>query len=100
MLGTTHHDQHWLFSISECDLTIPILPARSRTFSMLRRFVAAIVWFTLIPLPTQAGGSFQFTTLDFPGATFTSAYGINDAGQIVGGYSDPSTNQGFLYSNG
>jgi uncharacterized membrane protein len=41
-----------------------------------------------------------FTSLDYPGATDTAAYGINSAGQIVGSYSskdDPINVRGFLY---
>jgi probable HAF family extracellular repeat protein len=42
-----------------------------------------------------------YTTLDVPGATgATVAQGINDAGQIVGWFQDPSGNHGFLYSGG
>ena len=38
-----------------------------------------------------------FTSFDFPGATQTSAYGINSAGQVVGKYSDPDgSTHGFL----
>src|SRR5215472_5727743 len=40
---------------------------------------------------------YNFTTIDVPGATFTQASGINNAGQIVGVFSDaPAVNQGFL----
>jgi uncharacterized membrane protein len=41
-----------------------------------------------------------FTSLEYPGATDTAAYGINSAGQIVGSYSskdDPINVRGFLY---
>ena len=31
-----------------------------------------------------------FTTIDFPGAIATAAYGINTAGDIVGQYTDSS----------
>jgi len=41
-----------------------------------------------------------FTTIDVPGAVATDVYGINTAGEIVGGYTDGSTDHGFLYSNG
>jgi hypothetical protein len=33
--------------------------------------------------------SFRSLEVDFPGASFTSAYGINDAGRIVGTYVSP-----------
>jgi len=39
----------------------------------------------------------RFTTLDVPGSIYTQAYGINDHGQITGGYYDRSGQQhGFL----
>jgi probable HAF family extracellular repeat protein len=42
-----------------------------------------------------------YTTLNNPLATgTTSAYGINDAGQIVGSYVDGTGIHGFVYSNG
>jgi hypothetical protein len=30
--------------------------------------------------------SFAFTTIQFPGSGFTNALGINNRGQVVGGY--------------
>jgi hypothetical protein len=48
-----------------------------------------------------SGGS--FSPINVPGAEFTEAYGINNAGQIVGAYgvaSDPGHYLGFLYSGG
>jgi uncharacterized membrane protein len=46
----------------------------------------------------QAGLTFTFTSFDVPfaGASDTEASGINDAGQIVGLYSDASGGHGFL----
>ena len=45
--------------------------------------------------PANAQG-YSYTTIDFPSATFTFAQGINDAGQIVGGYSVGGSGLGFL----
>jgi probable HAF family extracellular repeat protein len=43
----------------------------------------------------------RLTTIDVPGATATYAMTINDAGQIVGGYTDVlGTEHGFLLNNG
>ena len=40
---------------------------------------------------------FTYTTIDFPGATATAIGGINNSGQIVGGYELPDTTRhGFL----
>jgi probable HAF family extracellular repeat protein len=41
-----------------------------------------------------------FTQLDVPGATFTSASGINDAGQIVGSFGIGTSLHGFLDTGG
>jgi probable HAF family extracellular repeat protein len=42
-----------------------------------------------------------FTLLSFPGSASTVANGINDAGDIVGGYTDTAAGRhGFLYSEG
>jgi probable HAF family extracellular repeat protein len=43
-----------------------------------------------------------YTTLRDPLAVgpTTSAYGINDAGQVVGTYFDATSGHGFIYSNG
>ena len=40
---------------------------------------------------------YAYTPINYPGATGTYAYGINNSGQIVGAYSDASGNaHGFL----
>jgi probable HAF family extracellular repeat protein len=46
--------------------------------------------------------AYTFTTIDVPGADLTRAFGINDAGQIVGSVENPSPGppQGFVYSAG
>jgi hypothetical protein len=38
----------------------------------------------------------NFTTIKVPGATRTGASGINDSGQIVGGFSDGHGGHGFV----
>ena len=40
------------------------------------------------------------TTIDVPGASFTSAQGINAAGDIVGNYSSAGVFHGYLLSGG
>ena len=56
------------------------------------------------PASLAADTAYSFTQLDFPGATSTYIAGINDAGQIVGSYTNASTGVGvtgnFLYSSG
>jgi uncharacterized membrane protein len=39
-----------------------------------------------------------FTTIDVPGSSSTSAFGINPSGQIVGVFDDSSGRHGFLAS--
>jgi probable HAF family extracellular repeat protein len=42
-----------------------------------------------------------FTTIDFPGATFTFAGGNNPEGEVVGAYTDTTNvTHAFLLSNG
>ena len=48
--------------------------------------------FGAAPMAARAT-TYDFTTIDVPP-------GINDAGQIVGGYSNGGSGQGFVYSNG
>ncbi len=53
------------------------------------------VVFCIWSLPTLSrAASYSFTTIDRPGATQNVLYGINDTGQIVGGY------PAFQYENG
>jgi probable HAF family extracellular repeat protein len=42
----------------------------------------------------------SYTTLDVPGAHWTHALGINDAGQVVGWYWDAIGDHGFLFAQG
>ena len=53
---------------------------------------------------STAGGAFattyDFTTLDVPGAEDTVAYGINDSGAVTGDYNGTSGTLGFVYSGG
>jgi uncharacterized membrane protein len=41
-----------------------------------------------------------FTTIDFPGATFNSAMGINSRGDIVGQYNTAGRVHGYLWREG
>jgi hypothetical protein len=59
--------------------------------------------FVLLLLSFMLGGSwvawpasYDFTTIDFPISVTTSAFGINNQGEIVGGYDG----HGFLLSGG
>jgi uncharacterized membrane protein len=45
----------------------------------------------------QAG---VFTPVNFPLATSTTAFGINDTGEIAGFYSDAAGSHGFIYAGG
>ena len=49
---------------------------------------------------SSAHAGYVFTTVDYPGATFTDVRGLNNAGAIVG-YANAGASQfGFLYSGG
>lgn len=53
---------------------------------------------TLGILPPVYAGVYSFTKIDFPGASRTNVYGINDAGVVVGWYTDDLVYSGFLYN--
>src|SRR3954451_20174855 len=44
--------------------------------------------------------SFAYTTIDVLGSTSTTAYGLNNSGQIVGAYTDSAGTHGFLNTDG
>src|SRR3954453_18224602 len=59
----------------------------------------------LVIAPIAAGSSaiaagFSFTQIDVPGATSTNSFGINNAGQIVGTFTNSTGLHGFLDSGG
>lgn len=66
--------------------------------------IAVLAALTLAPIgvKTQTPGTpFQFTSIDYPGAVYTEAVGINAAGEIVGAYIDAGGDvYGFLLSGG
>jgi probable HAF family extracellular repeat protein len=55
---------------------------------------------SILPTVAEAQPAYTFTTIYVPGSTGTVANGVNDAGQIVGTFSDSSGGHGFLYSGG
>jgi uncharacterized membrane protein len=46
----------------------------------------SLLAFILLATAASAFAQFTFTSIDFPGATFTTAFGINNHGDIVGSY--------------
>jgi probable HAF family extracellular repeat protein len=70
------------------------------------RFATIVTCLVLCSAPyqVQANGfiydSGTYTSINIPGGTSTEAFGINDAGQIVGGYDTGGPPHGFLYSGG
>src|SRR6266850_221322 len=54
----------------------------------------------LSPLVAAQDASYTFTTIAVPGATGTAPIGINDRGQIVGQFSEPTERHGFLTADG
>jgi probable HAF family extracellular repeat protein len=66
----------------------------------MTRFVqtVAVALSLLWSMGVVSAATYSFTTLDFPGATQTEAYGVNDAGHVVGVYQIGSGNpRGFVF---
>jgi len=62
---------------------------------------AALAVVALAATATAAEAQYTYTKIMYPGSTWTEASGINDAGQIVGTYTDTAgVAHGFLYQNG
>jgi uncharacterized membrane protein len=61
-----------------------------------------VAWTMLLGAPVGiAETMYSYSSIDVPGATYTSAFGINSAGQIVGFYYDSAGGyHGFIDSNG
>ncbi|MEO8595675.1 MAG: hypothetical protein ABI759_20315 [Candidatus Solibacter sp.] len=65
-----------------------------------RHYTLALTLVLGAAVSARAAGP-TFTSIDFPGATSTSAWGINTQGDIVGGYLAPDkSDHGFLLSGG
>lgn len=67
---------------------------RQKTTRVITLVVAVLAALTLAPIgvKTQTPGTpFQFTSIDYPGAVYTEAVGINAAGEIVGVWAPTST---------
>src|SRR5205085_7477310 len=74
-----------------------------RSESPRDRFVLGLMALGLFLGVTGQAKAQVFTTLDVPGSTLTLAHGINDSGQIVGGYDHAGPGgirHGFLLSGG
>src|SRR5262245_11021030 len=71
---------------------------RIRTIVLAHMLVRAALLVSVLVAtsPRTHAESFTFTRIDVPGASDTSANGINNAGQIVGS----ASSSGFLYSGG
>src|SRR5260370_797989 len=69
----------------------------------MRRHLAACLFALSFVLGVTSKGLAEtggFTTIDFPGASFNSAQGINPRGDIVGGYVTPGRVHGYLLRGG
>ena len=63
------------------------------SFSLSAGVVLVIGLVVALPASVPAA-SFTFTPIDVPGASITEVHGINDAGQIVGFFSNPRHTSG------
>jgi probable HAF family extracellular repeat protein len=66
--------------------------------SLLSAVLSLCVLFSTLVAAQDA--SYTFTTVDVPGATDTEVHGINNRGQIVGLFFEPTERHGFLTSDG
>jgi len=65
--------------------------------------LSIVAFLVIAPMATGSSANaatFSFTQIDVPGASSTQAFGINDAGQIVGGFADSTGGHGFLFTGG
>src|SRR5713226_7707791 len=72
---------------------------------MIRRHSGSILGTLLVTFflftAERAAAAYSFADVNYPGASWTVALGINDSGQIVGFYSDTSgVRHGFLLRAG
>src|SRR5262249_38021223 len=77
-------------------------PLLTRSFPMRRRFFVLTLLACCVPVAGFADGrKYAFTSLDFPGATDTNSFDINNAGTIVGYFTDTSgVIHGYIWSGG
>jgi uncharacterized membrane protein len=64
----------------------------------MRRF--SLLAFILLATAALAHAQFTFTSIDFPGAAFTTTFGINNHGDIVGAYFIEPPRHAFLIKAG
>src|SRR5690349_11717789 len=65
------------------------------------RGMAALFLVLMVPVKGAAPSASTFTTVDFPGSTFSDVEGINAGGQMVGTYADAAGRlHGFLLDKG
>jgi hypothetical protein len=78
----------------------PINPVAMEREHRMTRFVqtVAVALSLLWSVGVVSAATYSFTTLDYPGATQTEAYGVNDAGHVVGVYRIGISNpRGFVF---
>src|SRR4051812_4413319 len=76
---------------------------RTRSLKSCWTMLSMVTFFVIAPMAAGSSANaanFSFTQIDPPGAFSTGANGINDAGQIVGGFNDSTGTHGFLYTGG
>src|SRR5947208_7390652 len=64
-------------------------------------FLAAVLVLSVLASTSSSAPAPTFSTINFPGASFTVAFGINNRGEIVGNYGfADGTGHGFLLDKG
>jgi len=69
----------------------------------MKQLLCGLIVLVLFASRLEPGhADYTFTTLDVPGSPSTSAYGINNSGQVVGVYEEPLAPRfhAFLLSGG
>jgi uncharacterized membrane protein len=68
--------------------------------SLLTTAFALPIIAALTPHQASADPAYTFSTFSVPGASYTYAHGINDAGQVVGYYGDATSLHNFVDTSG
>src|SRR6476646_8261658 len=75
---------------------------RTRSLNSCWTMLSMIAFLAIAPMAAGSSANaatFSFTQIDVPGASFTQALGINNAGQIVGSFNNSTGVHGFLTNN-
>jgi probable HAF family extracellular repeat protein len=76
-------------------------PSQEGHMRVIARAAVAVLFGYALVAPVHGAATLAFTTIDVPGALLTNAQGVNQQGDVVGGFTDVAGRQhGFLRSGG